>query len=253
MLPKSLIDLSHPLTSQTTVYPGDPPFVMHSVCSIPIDGYTVNALSLGTHTGTHIDAPFHFFAEGQKLHELPLERFVGRALVVDVRHLVRARGRVEWSDVRESLDRNITGGGAGGALASLGPRSEGKIDIMLLWTGWDEWWGERKYFDHPYFGRDVAEELVRMGVRLVGVDTLSPDETVLSQDGGERDDAFAMHEVLLDRGCLVCENLVNLGAFVGGGDAGAEREEVWVSLVPMKVHGADGAPVRAYGWKERCT
>lgn len=113
MSPKSLIDLSHPLTSQTTIYPGDPPFVMHSVCNIPTDGYTVHALSLGTHTGTHVDAPFHFFAQGQKLHELPLERFVGRALVVDVRHLARARGRIEWRDVREGFDRDSTSAGAG--------------------------------------------------------------------------------------------------------------------------------------------
>lgn len=221
---------------------------MHSTCSIPTDGYTVHALSLGTHTGTHVDAPFHFFAQGQKLHELPLERFVGRALVVDVRHLARERGLIEWRDVRECLGRDTTLDGAGEKLVSLGARSEGKIDIVLFWTGWDGWWGEQRYFNHPYFGRDVAEELVKLGVGLVGVDTLSPDETVLVQDSGEeRRDAFAMHEVLLGRGCLICENLVNLGTLVCGGGA---VEEVWVSLVPMSVHGADGGPVRAYGWKE---
>ncbi|KAG2136808.1 hypothetical protein BD769DRAFT_1438449 [Suillus cothurnatus] len=198
---------------------------MHSVCNIPTDGYTVHAVSLGTHTGTHVDAPFS------------LERFVGRALVVDVRQLARVRGCIQWRDVRESLDRTR------GTIASLGSRSEGKIDIVLFWTGWDKWWSEQKYFDHPYFGRDVAEELVEMGVRLVGVDTLSPDETVLVQDGGkEKEDAFVMHEVLLSRGCLICENLTNLGEL---------KEEVWVSLVPLSLHGADGAPVRAYGWMEK--
>ncbi|KAG0702930.1 putative cyclase [Suillus ampliporus] len=245
MPPKSLIDLSHSLTPQTTIYPGDPPFAMHSVCSIPTDGYTVHAVSLGTHTGTHVDAPFHFFAQGQKLHELPLERFVGRVVVVDVRHLARARGRIEWRDVRESLDRATNRG----TIASLGPRSEGKIDMVLFWTGWDGLWSEQKYFDHPYFGRDVAEELVEMGVRLVGVDTLSPDETVLVQEEKEKDDAFAMHDVLLGRGCLICENLVNLGELVRG-DSG-EEGELWVSLVPLSLHSADGAPVRAYGWKEK--
>jgi kynurenine formamidase len=244
MSPKSLIDLSHPLTPQSTIYPGDPPFAMHSVCNIPTDGYTVHAVSLGTHTGTHVDAPFHFFAHGQKLHELSLERFVGRALVVDVRQLARVRGCIQWRDVRESLDRTR------GTIASLGSRSEGKIDIVLFWTGWDRWWSEQKYFDHPYFGRDVAEELAEMGVRLVGVDTLSPDETVLVQDGGkEKEDAFVMHEVLLSRGCLICENLTNLGELVGEGFE--EGEEVWVSLVPLSLHGADGAPVRAYGWMEK--
>jgi len=244
MPPKSLIDLSHPLTPQTTIYPGDPPFAMHSVCNIPTDGYTVHAVSLGTHTGTHIDAPFHFFAQGQKLHELSLERFVGRAVVVDVRHLACARARIRWRDVRECLDRTR------GTIASLGPRSEGKIDMVLFWTGWDGWWSEQKYFDHPYFGRDVAEELVEMGVQLVGVDTLSPDETVLVKDGGKgKEDALAMHEVLLGRGCLICENLTNLGELVGRNSE--EGEEVWVSLAPLSLHGADGAPVRAFGWTEK--
>jgi kynurenine formamidase len=242
MPPESLIDLSHPLAPQLTIYPGDPPFAMHSVCNIPSDGYTVHAVSLGTHTGTHVDAPFHFFAHGQKLHELSLERFVGHALVVDVRHLARARGCIQWQDVRESLVRTRE------TIASLGPRSEGKIDIVLFWTGWDGWWNERKYFDHPYFGRDVAEELVRVGVRLVGVDTLSPDETVLEDGGKEKEDAFVMHDVLLGRGCLICENLTNLGKLVSGA---SEGEEVWVSLVPLSLHGADGAPVRAYGWTEK--
>ncbi|KAG2050884.1 putative cyclase [Suillus hirtellus] len=244
MPPKSLIDLSHPLTPQTTIYPGDPPFAMHSVCNIPNDGYTVHAVSLGTHTGTHVDAPFHFFVQGQKLHELSLERFVGRAVVVDVRHLACARRRIEWRDVRECLDRTR------GTIASLGPRSEGKIDMVLFWTGWDGWWSEQKYFDHPYFGRDVAEELVEMGVQLVGVDTLSPDETVLVPDGGkQKEDAFAMHEVLLGRGCLICENLTNLGELVGRNSG--EGADVWVSLAPLSLHGADGAPVRAFGWTEK--
>ena len=252
MPPNSLIDLSHPLTPHTPVYPGDPSFTMHRICSIPTHGYTVHTLSLGTHTGTHVDAPFHFFEQGEKLHELPLERFVGRALVVDVRHLARERGRIEWDDVQECLGRDTTCSSAGGALASLGARSEGKIDIVLFWTGWDEWWGEQKYFEHPCFGREVAEELAGMSVRVVGVDALSPDKTGLVQDREEeRRDPFAMHEVLLGRGCLIYENLTNLGALVCKGCAG---EEVWVSLVPMNVHGADGGPVRAYGWKETlCT
>ncbi|KAG2158552.1 putative cyclase [Suillus bovinus] len=238
MPPESLIDLSHPLTPQTTIYPGDPPFAMHSVCNIPTDGYSVHAVSFGTHTGTHVDAPFHFFAHGQKLHELSLSRFVGRAIIIDVRHLARARGCIQWRDVRESFDRTR---------GTIGPRSEGKIDMVLFRTGWDGWWSERKYFDHPYFGRDVAEELVEMGVRLVGVDTLSPDETVLVHDEGkEKDDAFAMHEVLLGRDCLICENLTNLGELVG-----EDSEEVWVSLIPLSLHGADGAPIRAFGWTEK--
>ncbi|KIJ15619.1 hypothetical protein PAXINDRAFT_114847 [Paxillus involutus ATCC 200175] len=200
---------------------------------------TVTHLSLGTHTGTHIDAPFHFFPSGKKLHEIELDRFVGRAVVLDVRHLAKERAMIDW--VALSSSTTIASG-----LSQVGSRAEGKADIVLLWTGWEVHWGTPKYFAHPYFSREVAGKLRDHGARIVGVDVLSPDETPVDENT-ETNHGWGVHEVLLGSGVLICENLRGVGDLVDVG--GSEGEEVWVSLMPLSIHGADGAPVRAYGWK----
>ncbi|KAF9235633.1 hypothetical protein BU15DRAFT_89490 [Melanogaster broomeanus] len=154
---------------------------------------TVHSLSLGTHTGTHIDAPFHFFPSGKKLH--------------------RDRARADLAGTS--------------AVSLVGPRSEGKADVVLFWTGWEVHWGTPKYFAHPYFSRGVARKLRELGASIVGVDVLSPDETP-TRDG------WGVHEGVVGQ----------RGAHTRGG------EEIWVSLMPLSIHDADGAPVRAYGWKQ---
>lgn len=259
MNPATIIDLSHPLLEPVPCYPGDPEFKMSLACSFPLIAapgtinsdsdlseanivVRVHALSLGTHTGTHIDAPFHFFPSGQKLHEIPLAQFVGRAAILDVRHLARDRGKISWADVT-SGGRDATAS----ALSRIGSRTNGKADIVLFWTGWDVHWGTPVYFSHPYFVRDVATALYDLGAKIVGVDVLSPDETP-ADENAETEHGWGMHQTLLGRGVLICENLKGLGELVGAGGGG--EEETWVGLVPLSVHNADGAPVRAYGWKQ---
>ena len=64
-----------------------------------------NELTLSMHTGTHVDAPFHFFPDGVKLGDIPLEQFVGRAVVLDIRHAARMQGRINWADVDTAHDK----------------------------------------------------------------------------------------------------------------------------------------------------
>ncbi|KIJ66057.1 hypothetical protein HYDPIDRAFT_72307, partial [Hydnomerulius pinastri MD-312] len=199
----------------------------------------VHSVTLSTHTGTHIDAPFHFFPSGQKLHEIELERFVGRAVVLNVTQLAKERMKIEWEDLASC------GANMAGCLSQIGPRAEGKADIVLLRTGWDVHWGTPTYFAHPYFSREVAEKLRDMGVKVVGVDVLSPDETPMDEHT-ETKDGWGMHEVLLGNDVLICENLRGLQSLEGG--KVLKNGKVWVSMVPLSIHGADGAPVRAYGW-----
>ncbi|KAF8132080.1 putative cyclase [Boletus edulis] len=266
MEPSMIFDLSHPLREPMPCYPGDPGFKMSLSCSFPLiaagstpaPGSTccissetdqpdppmvvrVHALSFGTHTGTHIDAPYHFFPSGPKLHDIPLSQFVGRAVILDVRHLARDRGKISWGDVT-----NGSGTGVTGALSRIGSRAEDKADIVLLWTGWDVHWGTPTYFLHPYFARDVAKALYGLGAKIVGVDVLNPDETP-ADENAETEHGWGMHETLLGHGVLICENLKGLGELVG---TGSGEKETWVSLMPLSVHDADGAPVRAYGWKQ---
>ena len=147
---------------------------------------------------------------------------------------------IAWADVTNSA----TGRDAltTSALSRIGSRAEGKADIVLLCRGWDVHWGTPTYFARAYFAQDVTIAL--RGVKIVGVDVLSPDETPANENA-QIEHGWGMHETLLGRGVPICENMKGLGELVGDG-----QEETWVSLVPLSVHDADDAPVRAYGWKQ---
>jgi kynurenine formamidase len=220
-----LIDLSHRLDSSTQAYPGDPVFSSCPALTIGKDGCNVAALALGSHTGTHVDAPFHFCADGSRVDALPLSQLVGPAVVVDLTHK-RAREAIGVDDLREALD------GAAGAR------------ILLLHTGWDRYWSSPEYHNHPHLTRAAAEAVVHAGYRVVGIDAFSPDPTAPangSADTSDTSDDFPAHHVLLGAGCAIAENLTNLGGLLSG---------KWcVNLAPLKVGDGDGAPVRAFAWK----
>ena len=80
-----LFDLTMPLRPGMPVQPGDPPFVLQQESSHEAQGFEVARVCLGTHTGTHIDAPRHFFADGATLDSFALDRLVGRGVVIDCR------------------------------------------------------------------------------------------------------------------------------------------------------------------------
>ncbi len=79
-----LIDLSHTLDSNIPIYPGDPTFSCCPFITIAKDGVNVHQISMGSHSGTHVDAPSHFVENGQSVDVIPLDRFVGRAIVIDL-------------------------------------------------------------------------------------------------------------------------------------------------------------------------
>src|SRR3989338_3448746 len=80
-----IIDLTMPLDERTPVFPGDPPFKSVATTTVAVEGYEEHRLSLGSHTGTHVDAPSHMISGGKTLSELPLTQLVGEAVVLDVR------------------------------------------------------------------------------------------------------------------------------------------------------------------------
>lgn len=210
-----VIDLSHPVGPNTQVYPGDAPPVVSPACSLAADGYNSVRLELGSHTGTHADAPYHFLENGLRLDDLPLERFTGPAVVVDATGLAprTAIGPEAFAPWEERL--------APGA-------------IVLVRTGWDRHYGTEDYFHHPYLSGEAARMLVERGVRTLGLDTLSPDETPYA--GHEADD-WSAHLAILGAGGTVIENLRGLGA---AGVQGAH-----FCAFPLRLESGDGAPVRA--------
>ncbi len=188
------------------IYPGDPAIEVRRVRAIA-EGAAANLtyLACGAHTGTHVDAPAHFIDGGTTLEQIPLDRFVGPATVLDL----RGRAHVDAAALRE---HEIPRGGI--VLC--------KTDNSALWrrTGFQE--------GFTYVTRDAAEHLLACGVKTLGMDYLSIERF------GSTD--FPVHKLLLGRGVLVIEGL-DLGAV----SAGAYT----LVCLPLNLQGVDGAPARA--------
>jgi arylformamidase len=209
-----LIDLSYPLSPDTPIGPGAPPVeldVLERTDDAPTKGrrsLNVTRLAMMVHTATHMDAPFHFFGSGRSIDEIPLEQCIGPALLVSLAGL-GAEQEIDLTnlpDLRKKL------------------RSVPKI---VLNTGWARQWGTPGYFrDHPRLSGQSAEFLRECGVHLVGVDMPSVDRP-----------PFPAHLALLGNGIVIVENLTNLQA-IG-------KETFQLSVVPLKLSGRDGSPVRA--------
>lgn len=241
-MPPTLIDLTHPVTTGMPVYPGDPAVELRPALTTAGAGVNVLALHLGSQSGTHVDAPYHVDVTWPTLDGLPLGLFTGPAVVADLRGLAPRSA--------------VTAGLLAPALAAC---TEGSV--LLLATGWPRYWGTDHYLAHPYLTPAAAEAIVAAGVRTVGVDALSVDRTpepgpadptvaaLLAELTDEHDPAaeppsLAAHRVLLGRegGGVIAENLTDLTPLLAAQEAGAAVE---VSLFPVRLAAADGAPVRA--------
>ncbi len=229
-----MLDLTHLLDSSTQIYPGDPPFHSSPSATIIKDGYNVLHLHLGTHTGTHIDAPSHTTPNGRTIDEVDIDVLVGKALVIDVSSK-EPRERIVWRDVKSQIQESLRLEPNGSDSKEFEPK------IVLFRTGWSKHWKTPEYFRHPYLDGEIAEKLLRLGVKVIGVDTLNPDRTPLDDsDEGEGEAAFDVHRIWLGDGGLIVENLTNLDLIL--------EKEVMVSLLPLNIAGGDGSPIRAVAW-----
>ena len=194
-----VVDLSVPLNAQTPIYPGDPATKIEPAGVLAKDGYNDHYISVGTHVGTHIDAPQHMLEGGASLDKTPIEQFVGRGCYVDI-----TDGNFE-----ALKDADIQPG-----------------DIVLLHTGMSEKYHESVYFeDYPVMSEEIAKYLVSKKVKMVGLDTCSPDNK----------DGFPIHKILLAGNILIIENLTNLSELAG--------KKFKVYALPIKLQ-IDGAPAR---------
>lgn len=213
------IDLSQAYHEDMLLHPDIPKFTCCPLLTHEEHGVSMQQISLVTHCGTHIDAPAHFFNHGATVDNLPLSKLNGPAVIIDVTGK-SPRERIRWSDIsnqRSLLEEGASNGG-----------------IVLFRTGWSQYWGTQKYFDHPFLDGDIARQLVEMGVQVIGVDAMSPDETKIDVS----ESSFTVHKVTLGAGMVIAENLTNLDKLQAGS---------WiVSVVPLKITGGDGSPVRAF-------
>lgn len=198
------IDLTRLTTHGMPVYPGDTPpklvehvhFDQHSCVNHQFEG--------SMHVGTHMDGPMHMVKGGRKLCDLEVEHFFGAGKLVD------ARGK-RVLDVDLLENGNIQSG-----------------DIVLFWTAWSEKFGDESYFtEFPVLTPALAEKLADLQVKMIGLDSPSPDR-----------EPYTVHRILLQKEILIVENLMNLAALQG--------KSFDITALPSKWD-ADSAPVRVIG------
>jgi arylformamidase len=200
-----LIDISVPIDSNLATYPGNTPFRLEAIKRRANgDSSNVSTLHMSAHSGTHVDAPRHFFDEGGGVESLPLEMLCGRARVVELttRRSVTAEDLAGF-DLREDVR-------------------------LLLKTHNSRLWGTPE-FHQDFIGvtEGAARFLVDRGVKVLGVDYLSVEQY--------KTPGAPAHHVLLGAGTIVIEGL-NL--------RDVEPGTFEMFCLPLAVVGADGAPAR---------
>ena len=202
-----LLDLSHPITPEMSLFPGTPSPEQLPLATVEADGWRETALRLTSHTGTHLDAPAHVLSGGRTLDQFPLDAFRGSAWTVDCTE----QAFIGPDFLRTGL-------------------SEQRPDFVLLRTGWDRFWGAPDYLTgFPVLTDAGARFLAELGLKGVGVDALSFDPADSAK--------LPVHHILLGAGLLQVENLAGLDQLTGR----------WAELFlfPLPWPDADGGPVRA--------
>ena len=215
---RATIDVSHVIEDGMVTYKGLPAPILCDFLSredskeIYAEGteFNIGRIDMVGNTGTYLDSPFHRYAGGKDLSELPLSSLADLEAVV-VRHDPAANGRAVDREAFEGLD--VAG------------------KAILVNTGWDAHWRTDRYFEgHPFLTEGAAELLVSSGAAIVGIDSLNIDDT----EDGRR----PVHTILLGAEIPIVEHLRGLDGLPDRG--------VRFSAVPVKVKGFGTFPVRAF-------
>ncbi|MDS0525645.1 cyclase family protein [Clostridium sp. SHJSY1] len=207
-----IIDLTHTISENMSVYPGTEPTKLQVVSTHKKDGFKETQLIMFSHTGTHMDSPNHIFPEGTTLDSFSVEQFIGKGLVIDC------------TDLLESQKITIN------YIESVKEKAN-KADFLLFYTGFNARWGKNSYFrEYPCLTEEVIEYLIQSKKKGVGLDVISIDPI--------SDINLTLHKKLLfDNDIVIIENLTNLG------DIGSDL--FTFLALPLKFENSDGAPVRA--------
>jgi arylformamidase len=204
------VDLTHTVSPGMPCYPGTEPPVFVASCTLANQGFEEKTITLYSHTGTHVDAPAHILEGARTLDEFEVGAFVGTGIVLDLTNpggTVIGRERLEpWE--AEIEDR----------------------DFVLLHTGRSRDWGRPAYHeDYPVLSDGAARWLAGFRPKGVGVDVISVDPM--------ESETLPVHRLFLERDILIIENLARLETLLG--------RSFLLCCLPLKIEGADGAPVRA--------
>jgi len=207
------LDLTLEISQTIPCFPGSPSPQFLKWSTIKKDRYNLELLFLSSHTGTHIDAPYHFKENGAKIHQIPLDRLTGKASLIRI---------------KKSKDQEITKQD----LLEFEKKHEKIKDFssVIFCTNWQKNSKKKIFFtNNPGLSKSATEYLISKKINLVGIDSPSIDLG--------KDIFFTAHKILAQNNVLIVENLTNL-------------EKITVSefnfvILPLKIKNGTGSPVRA--------
>jgi len=207
-----IIDLSQFINEEMPVSVGGLKIRLDFLKTMEKDKRNVEVLTLCTHTGTHIDAPYHFIQDGMTIDKIPIVWLMSRGILI--RCPKNPGEKIVIDDIAEHLD-SITAG-----------------DFILFDTNFERFLpkDEETYLvKYPHLDIEVARTLIKNGVRAICVNTPSVDKY--------GDAESPVHHLLLKRNILIIENLSNLNKL-------SEGREIIIIALPLKLHNTGGAPAR---------
>ena len=208
-----ILDLTLTVSNNIPTFPGSPAPSLIPWENIKDDGYNLELLFLSSHTGTHLDAPYHFLQKGTKIHEINVKRLVCNAVLIKLRK--KSGETIKKIDIEKF------------------EKKHGKIAVsssVIFWTSWQKNLLKDFYFTkNPGLSVSAANYLVAKKINLVGTDAPSID---LGSDP-----KFSVHHVLAKNNILIVENLANLDKI--------NSANFHLVIAPLKLKNATGSPVRA--------
>ncbi|MDE1866163.1 MAG: cyclase family protein [Thaumarchaeota archaeon] len=207
------IDLTLEISNKLPSFPGSPRPQFISWADKKSDGYNLELIFFSSHSGTHLDAPYHFIEKGFKIDSIPLSRLITTAILCNIKK--GPNGSITQSDIVAFEARN------------------GKIpsnSAIVFRTGWTKNITRKDYFTkNPGLSTSAAKYLSERKINLIGIDSPSIDLG--------KDSKYSAHHVLLKNNVLILENLCNLDRI--------KRTTFKLIVLPLKLKGATGSPVRA--------
>jgi len=209
----NLIDLTLTISESIPSFPGSPKPQFIHWSNLKENGYNLELLFLSSHTGTHLDAPYHFAKNGTKIDQISLDRLLGKAILIKLQKTKNTA--ITKSDIL------------------LFEKNNYKIpnhSSIFFYTGWQKNLKNNNYFtENPGLDISSAKYLTSKKVNLIGIDSPSID---LGQNT-----SFNVHNILSKNNILIVENLTNLNKIT--------TREFNFTILPLKLKDATGSPVRA--------
>jgi len=173
---KKLIDLTQNINKNMDVHPYDEKIKLYQDKKLKNDGYNNYRLEIGMHAGTHIDTPMHMIDSDKYIKDYSLDKFIGSGVLLDV----RGESVIKYKSKYDKII-NVN-------------------DIVLLYTNHSKNFGSKEYYeDYPVVDEKLAEYFKDKGIKILGMDSPSPDKT-----------PFEVHKILFDKNIFIIENLTNL-------------------------------------------